>query len=200
MSAASSSFAAGPNRHLPPMMMRSQLATIVSGVPTAGELFPSPKAAPGDRKDSPAAFRRTHGVDTAKPQDLFPSPPSTPTAARQQNGSSGEATDEAAAGRDGGRDATSPEGELSGAGAGRHTPATAGSDYRPPPMRRVEDAFEAAPDAIVSMASVDGAAARDAFASGARSASLTLWGSLGVLQSRPFSVLHDLVMYVVTLR
>ncbi len=193
MSAASSSFAAGPDRHLPPMMMRSQLATIVSGVPTAGELFPSPKAAPGGRKDSSATLRRRRGqgeqlagcwhanIDAAKPQDLFPSPPSTPTVARQQNGSSGGATDGAAAGRDGGGDAMSPEGEPGGAGAGRHTPATAGSDYQPPPMRRVEDAFEAAPDSVVSMACVDGAAARDAFASGARSALLTLWGSLGVL-------------------
>lgn len=141
----------------------------------------SPPAAHDDAQPAGHHRQRRANIDAAKPQDLFPSPPSTPTVARQQNGSSGGATDGAAAGRDGGGDAMSPEGEPGGAGAGRHTPATAGSDYQPPPMRRVEDAFEAAPDSVVSMACVDGAAARDAFASGARSALLTLWGSLGVL-------------------
>lgn len=174
MSAASSSFAAGPDRQPPPIMTRSQLATIVSGVPTAGDLFPTPKSAKSaksggfcgrGRASPPAVVRHTPDFDTAKPQDLFPSPPATPTsAARQQNGGGGVESDERDAdvatpsSRRGDADAMSPEGKFGApAVVGRHAPATAGSDYKPPPMRRVEDAFQAAPDSYVG----DGSAAHD---------------------------------------
>lgn len=74
MSAASSSFATGPDRTPPPMISRSQLATIVSGVPAAADVFPSPSAAQQSRgggaapQRSPLAVRRPVDPATAKPQ------------------------------------------------------------------------------------------------------------------------------------
>lgn len=76
MSAASSSFATGPDRTPPPMISRSQLATIVSGVPAAADVFPSPSAAQSRARGnsaSPAAaaVRSTPDPATAKPQVRF---------------------------------------------------------------------------------------------------------------------------------
>lgn len=68
-------------------------------------------------------------------QDLFPSPPATPMGGAQQNGASDRSTS----------DNMPPN--------AHHTPATAGSDYQPPPLRRVEDAYAAAPDSVVANAS-----------------------------------------------
>jgi hypothetical protein len=72
MSAASSSFATGPDRTPPPMISRSQLATIVSGVPTAADVFPSPpqqsRNGSGAPQRSPIAVRRLVDPATAKPQ------------------------------------------------------------------------------------------------------------------------------------
>lgn len=74
-------------------------------------------------------------------QDLFPSPPATPTGEVQQNGEAGRG--------DGG--AASPSAPKP------HTPTMAGSDYKPPPLRRVEDAYAAAPDSVVANASTSAA-------------------------------------------
>lgn len=53
------------------MISRSQLATIVSGVPAAADVFPSPTAAAqargADAQQSPPVVRRSPDPATAKP-------------------------------------------------------------------------------------------------------------------------------------